>query len=102
MMETKEMITDEFMDWEERDSSKISLFSHCICGKYDLILESISMNGHNPYSKHVFSFYCVGSIAGMVEHLALYPVDTLKVGCGSSSIRGTKDRIEFTYLLLMY
>jgi len=38
------------MDWEERDEFKMSLLRHCCCG----------------------------SIAGIVEHLALYPVDTLK------------------------
>jgi solute carrier family 25 iron transporter 28/37 len=37
------------MEWEERDSS-ISLLNHCIAG----------------------------SIAGIIEHLALYPVDTIK------------------------
>ena len=46
------------MEWEERDSS-ISLFKHCIAGKFN------------------FS-NILGSIAGMVEHLALYPVDTIK------------------------
>lgn len=29
------IITDEFMDWEERDASTISLFKHCIAGKYN-------------------------------------------------------------------
>ena len=28
----KEIITDEFMDWEERDSSSISFFKHCVAG----------------------------------------------------------------------
>jgi hypothetical protein len=27
------IITDDFMDWEERDASSISLFKHCIAGK---------------------------------------------------------------------
>ena len=27
------MVTDEFLEWEERDSS-ISLLKHCIAGKY--------------------------------------------------------------------
>ena len=44
-------MSDEFMEWEERDSSSISLFKHCVAG----------------------------SIAGMMEHLVLYPVDTIKV-----------------------
>ena len=30
----KEIITDEFMEWEERDTQKISLFKHCVAGKY--------------------------------------------------------------------
>lgn len=38
------------MDWEERDESQISLTKHCICG----------------------------SVAGIMEHLVLYPVDTVK------------------------
>jgi len=56
------------MDWEERDVYKISLLRHCFCG----------------------------SVAGIVEHLALYPVDTLKThlqAMGStrlSSIRTAK------------
>lgn len=44
------MVTDEFMDWEERDSQKMTLVKHCIAG----------------------------SAAGVMEHLALYPVDTIK------------------------
>lgn len=36
------------MDWEERDASTISLFKHCIAGKF------IKMNtiGNNPDSIH--------------------------------------------------
>ena len=45
------IITDEFLEWEERDAASISLFKHCIAG----------------------------SAAGIMEHLALYPVDTIKV-----------------------
>ena len=47
----KQPLTDEFLDWEERDSTQMSLFRHCVAG----------------------------SIAGIAEHLTLYPVDTLKV-----------------------
>lgn len=53
------------MEWEERDSSKMSLLSHCIAG----------------------------SCAGIVEHLALYPVDTLKThlqASGSSKLSFSK------------
>ena len=46
------------MDWEERDSS-VSLLNHCIAGKFNF----------NNFK---------GSCAGIVEHLALYPVDTIK------------------------
>ena len=31
--ENKEIISDDFMEWEERDSTQISLFKHCVCGK---------------------------------------------------------------------
>lgn len=27
------LITDEFMEWEERDSATISFFKHCVAGK---------------------------------------------------------------------
>jgi len=50
-VQTKEIITDEFMDWEERDSSTMSFAKHCVAG----------------------------SCAGIMEHLGLYPVDTIKV-----------------------
>jgi hypothetical protein len=28
------MITDDFLEWEERDVKSISLFKHCIAGMY--------------------------------------------------------------------
>lgn len=46
----KPMITDEFMEWEERDES-VPFLKHCIAG----------------------------SCAGIMEHMGLYPIDTLKV-----------------------
>ena len=55
------------MDWEERDHS-ISLFKHCVAGKFLIICLSF-----------------VGSCAGIMEHLSLYPVDTLKTHLQSSS-----------------
>ena len=57
----KEPVNDNFMEWEERDTSQISLFKHCIAG----------------------------SIAGVVEHLAMYPFDTLKTHLQSSNGRLT-------------
>mgnify|MGYP000934248691 CR=1 FL=1 len=30
---SKEIISDEFMEWEERDSQSISFVKHCIAGK---------------------------------------------------------------------
>ncbi len=30
---SKEIISDDFMEWEERDHTSISLFKHCIAGK---------------------------------------------------------------------
>ena len=30
----KTIISDEFMEWEERDESKVSFLKHCIAGKY--------------------------------------------------------------------
>ena len=27
------VLNEEFMEWEERDETKISLFKHCIAGK---------------------------------------------------------------------
>ena len=27
-------LDEEFMDWEERDETKISLFKHCVAGKH--------------------------------------------------------------------
>lgn len=65
MKQEENIVTDDFMDWEERDSSNISLFRHCICG----------------------------SVAGIVEHLALYPVDTLKThlqAMGSNKITSAR------------
>lgn len=44
------LITDEFMEWEERDNS-VPFVKHCIAG----------------------------SCAGIMEHLGLYPIDTIKV-----------------------
>ena len=44
------IINDEFLEWEERDAAHITLMRHCIAG----------------------------SIAGISEHLTLYPIDTLK------------------------
>lgn len=29
----KILVTDEFLEWEERDTAAISLFKHCIAGK---------------------------------------------------------------------
>ena len=44
------MSQDDFLEWEERKASEISLFKHCVAG----------------------------SIAGIMEHLVFYPIDTLK------------------------
>ena len=35
------MVTDEFMDWEERDSQKMTLVKHCIAGKLPLLTITI-------------------------------------------------------------
>ena len=43
-----------------------------------------------PYSR---SLFFVGSVAGIVEHLALYPVDTLKVS-------NTAQQYDFSYICL--
>ena len=32
--ESKEIVTDEFMEWEERDTNSISFVKHCVAGKY--------------------------------------------------------------------
>ena len=29
-----EALSEEFYEWEERDESSISLFKHCVAGKY--------------------------------------------------------------------
>lgn len=50
------------MEWEERDESSISFLKHCIAG----------------------------SCAGMMEHVCLYPVDTIKThlqASGSKKLR---------------
>lgn len=52
------------MEWEERDTSKVSFGKHCIAGKY---FEKIN------------NMWFVGACAGIMEHLGLYPVDTIKV-----------------------
>lgn len=49
-MNQQEKTNENFMDWEERDTSQISMLKHCFAG----------------------------SLAGVVEHLAMYPFDTLK------------------------
>lgn len=34
-MKKNEIVSDDFMEWEERDENQISLFKHCICGTYN-------------------------------------------------------------------
>lgn len=64
----KEFISDDFMEWEERDGASISFIKHCIAG----------------------------SCAGIMEHMGLYPVDTLKV---SSNLRFINSSRYFIYRL---
>ena len=52
-------MSGEFLEWEERDVSKVSLAKHCFAG----------------------------SCAGVIEHLAMYPIDTLKTHLQASGGR---------------
>lgn len=74
------------MEWEERDAASISLFKHCIAGKYRIRLQRndtiliLIMTRFNSINENKLTFYFyLGSCAGIMEHLSLYPVDTLKV-----------------------
>jgi hypothetical protein len=37
------MITDDFLEWEERDIKSISLFKHCIAGMYFMKLFKLTL-----------------------------------------------------------
>ena len=54
------------MEWET-PSDSMPFKKHIIAGKF------------NSYCDQSHYFNTIGSVAGVVEHLAMYPVDTIKV-----------------------
>ena len=57
---------DSFLDWETRDEA-IPLHKHLIAGRIKTFLILI-----------------VGSCAGIMEHVGMFPLDTVKVGLSLS------------------
>lgn len=68
MAETKtlQLEDDEWMDWETRHPH-VPMWKHMIAGKHDTPCSNYS---------HIL---ILGSCAGIVEHCAMFPFDTVKV-----------------------
>ena len=72
-------------DW---DPSELSFVSNMIAGMCDrLAAQCITIN---IFDKYAYMNFTVGSMAGLAEHVAIFPIDTLKTHvqcerCGTSS-----------------
>ena len=59
---------DEVFDWETRPDS-VPLLKHIIAGKYNA----------QPIIDLTKQSICIGSCAGVMEHVGMFPLDTIKV-----------------------
>lgn len=65
-----QMDDDSFLDWETRDEA-FPFHKHIVAGKLLSSCNSLSLTS--------CSNLCIGSCAGIMEHVGMFPLDTVKV-----------------------